>query len=433
MTGSQFRNISPRGDPSSEEDEGVKTVEYFYMDASASLLQRRPNSPSPEFQLRVRKQSKSQRPASANGLTSKMVTKVTKLITLMANLSICSAACLSSEIHRIQSPRHQLFYSPPYAPPSIHNAPRLLVIGDVHGMRHELEELLEKAEYSPTRGDRVILAGDLINKGPDSTGVLELAMQINATAVRGNHEDRVLRAWAGAEVARTLAEANGEDGDAAVSDYESRLNANELEALRTAWTLTPEQRAWSAALPLTLRLGDLPGLGEAAVVHAGMAPGVAVEEQDPWAMYTVRSVLRMDENGGFVSDKEGAAFEQALRTKLRDMRPGTEPSDERIAAEREKALEIHAGRTGGSFVPTDTNDGQWWVEVWNEVQKAKPEGETLTLFYGHDSRRGINIWDYSFGLDSRCVDGGKLTALVLEPDESSVCGSSLNPANQQNQ
>ncbi|KAL2760026.1 hypothetical protein ACRALDRAFT_1067319 [Sodiomyces alcalophilus JCM 7366] len=342
----------------------------------------------------------------------------------MATLPTGNAACLSREIHRIQNPTRQAFYSPPYAPPSTPDAaPRLLIIGDVHGMRAKLEELLDKADYSPSRGDRVILAGDLINKGPDSAGVLHLAMQLNATGVRGNHEDRVLRTWAGAEAARTLADANGEDADAAVAEYEGRLSGNERDALQTARTLTPEQRAWSAALPVTLRLGDLPGLGEAAVVHAGMVPGVAIDEQDPWAMYNVRSLLRIDEDGEFASEEEGAAFDKAIRTKLRDTTPGMEePSDDRIAAVRREMLELYGGRAGGGFVPTDTNDGQWWVEVWNEVQRANPEGETLALFYGHDSKRGINIRDYSFGLDSRCVDGGKLTALVLGPDDSSSCG-----------
>lgn len=359
-----------------------------------------------------------------------MVTKHVALTAMlaMANLSTTTnAACLSSEIHRIQNPTHQLVYSPPYVPPptSTRNPPRLLIVGDVHGMRDKLGELLQKADFSPSRGDRLILAGDLINKGPDSTGVLDLAMRLNATAVRGNHEDRVLRAWAGAQAARALAEANGSDPDAAVAAYEARLSSNERQALRTARSLTPEQRAWSAALPLTLRLGDLPGLGEAAVVHAGMVPGVAVEEQDPWAMYNVRSLLRIDEHGEFATEAEGDAFDEAVRTKLGDMNPGTEPSDDQIAAESMKTLELYSGRAGGGgFVPTDTNDGQWWVEVWNEVQKAKPEGERLVLFYGHDSKRGINIRDYSFGLDSRCVDGGQLTALVLEPDDS-VCGPSV--------
>lgn len=340
---------------------------------------------------------------------------IATLAVLLASLSLSLAMCPSTEIRRIQNPVHEADYSPPYSPPGVEDAPRLLIIGDVHGMLAELEALLEKAEYSAGRGDRVIFAGDMINKGPESAGVLELGMRINASSVRGNHEDRVLRTWAGAEIARTLAEAEGASGDEAVSEYEGSLSSDGLDALETARTLSPEQRAWAAAFPLVLRLGDLPGLGESAVVHAGMAPGLKMEDQDPWALYNVRTLLRLDENGELSNDTHGTSLEEMVVTKLKDMTPGTEPSSDEVAKEKKKALGLYSGADGG-FVPTDTNDGQWWVEVWNEVEKEKPADETLTLFYGHDSKRGINIRDYSFGLDSRCVNGGKLTAMVLEPE-----------------
>lgn len=340
---------------------------------------------------------------------------IATLVLLVASLSLSIAMCPSTEIRRIQNPMHQVTYSPPYSPAWGEEAPRLLIIGDVHGMLTELETLLEKAQYSTERGDRVIFAGDMINKGPESAGVLELGMRINASSVRGNHEDRVLRTWAGAEIARTLAEAEGANGADAVSEYKGSLSSDELDALETARTLSPEQRAWAASFPLVLRLGDLPGLGESAVVHAGMAPGLDIEDQDPWALYNVRTLLRLDKNGEFTNKTHETSFEEMVVTKLKDMSPGAEPSSQDINEEKKTALELYGSADGG-FVPTDTNDGQWWVDVWNEVENEKPVDETLALFYGHDSKRGINIRDYSFGLDSRCVDGGKLTALVLTPD-----------------
>ena len=340
---------------------------------------------------------------------------IATLVLLIASLSLSIAMCPSTEIRRIQNPVHQVTYSPSYSPPWGENAPRLLIIGDVHGMLAELEALLKKANYSAERGDRVIFAGDMINKGPQSAGVLELGMRINASSVRGNHEDRVLRTWAGAEIARTLAEAEGANEDDAISEYEDSLSSDELHALETARTLSTEQRVWAASFPLILRLGNLPGLGESAVVHAGMAPGLNTEHEDPWALYNVRTLLHLNGSGKFSNDTHERSFEEAVVTKLKDTTPGTEPSPNETAEEKKKTLELYSGADGG-FVPTDTNDGQWWVEIWNEVEKEKPANETLTLFYGHDSKRGINIRDYSFGLDSRCVNGGKLTALVLEPD-----------------
>jgi len=39
---------------------------------------------------------------------------------------------------------------------------------------------------------------------------------------------------------------------------------------------------------------------------------------------------------------------------------------------------------------------------------------TMTVIYGHDSKTGLAISDYTKGLDSGCVKGEKLTALVIE-------------------
>ncbi|WP_238434756.1 MULTISPECIES: polynucleotide kinase-phosphatase [unclassified Frankia] len=91
------------------------------------------------------------------------------------------------------------------------------VIGDVHGCRAELEGLLAKLGYELSRDDagrpagashpegrRVIYVGDLVDRGPDTPGVLRLAMGMvadgTAFAVRGNHEDKLVRALAGKKV-----------------------------------------------------------------------------------------------------------------------------------------------------------------------------------------------------------------------------------------
>lgn len=78
------------------------------------------------------------------------------------------------------------------------------VIGDVHGCRVELETLLVELGYSIARdhegratgahhpGRKVIFVGDLVDRGPDSPGVLRLAMGMvaagDARCVSGNHE-----------------------------------------------------------------------------------------------------------------------------------------------------------------------------------------------------------------------------------------------------
>jgi protein phosphatase len=91
------------------------------------------------------------------------------------------------------------------------------VIGDVHGCLPELATLLEKLGYSLTRDDsgravgaahpagrRAVFLGDLVDRGPDSPGVLRLVMGMvaagTALAVPGNHEDKLLRALRGRKV-----------------------------------------------------------------------------------------------------------------------------------------------------------------------------------------------------------------------------------------
>lgn len=68
---------------------------------------------------------------------------------------------------------------------------KTLVVGDVHGCLEELLALLKRAEYREGT-DKLVLVGDLIDRGPDSVGVLRFIQEIGAICVRGNHEDNHL-------------------------------------------------------------------------------------------------------------------------------------------------------------------------------------------------------------------------------------------------
>ncbi|MDN5750736.1 MAG: polynucleotide kinase-phosphatase, partial [Pseudonocardia sp.] len=91
------------------------------------------------------------------------------------------------------------------------------VVGDVHGCRVELEELLGALGYLLARdehgrpvgarhpeGRRVVFVGDLVDRGPDTPGVLRLAMGMvaggDALCVCGNHEQKLVRALDGRKV-----------------------------------------------------------------------------------------------------------------------------------------------------------------------------------------------------------------------------------------
>jgi hypothetical protein len=191
------------------------------------------------------------------------------VLTIVANPPVRTAASLPDQINLIRNPTHHAVYSPPYSPKATRDAARLVFIGDVHGMLDELKKLLEKADYTPSRGDRVVFVGDLINKGPESAGVVQYAMDINASSVRGNHEDKVLRVWASAQEARWSAETRGQDGEKAYKAFRKSLGSGKKDALKVAESLTCEQRVWLAAAPVALLFGWLPPFGDVAVVHGG--------------------------------------------------------------------------------------------------------------------------------------------------------------------
>ncbi|MDF9827880.1 serine/threonine protein phosphatase 1 [Ereboglobus sp. PH5-10] len=67
---------------------------------------------------------------------------------------------------------------------------RIIAIGDIHGCHQEFSDLL--ALLNLAKDDRLILLGDLVNRGPDSCKVIDLARQHHATALLGNHELRLL-------------------------------------------------------------------------------------------------------------------------------------------------------------------------------------------------------------------------------------------------
>lgn len=70
--------------------------------------------------------------------------------------------------------------------------PRNIAIGDVHGCASEFEALLKSLDLKTT--DRIIQVGDLINRGPDSHDVIELAQKYKVEVILGNHELRLIRA-----------------------------------------------------------------------------------------------------------------------------------------------------------------------------------------------------------------------------------------------
>ena len=86
------------------------------------------------------------------------------------------------------------------------------IIGDVHGCLDELKELLTTLGWSLSpilrhpEGRKLVFVGDLVDRGPDSVGVLKLAMAASASGdaliVPGNHDMKLARALRGRDVSR---------------------------------------------------------------------------------------------------------------------------------------------------------------------------------------------------------------------------------------
>lgn len=137
---------------------------------------------------------------------------------------------------------------------------RKIFIGDVHGCRDELVELLDR--LSPTSDDGVILLGDLIDRGPDPKGVVRLVRDLGYWCILGNHEEKALR------FLRHEARREREPG------YKNPMKAVP-EPRRSEWlSLDGEERAYLAHCPPFLDV-----LTDWYAVHGGFVPGLHPYDQ----------------------------------------------------------------------------------------------------------------------------------------------------------
>lgn len=223
---------------------------------------------------------------------------------------------------------------------------RTILIGDIHGCAAEFRSLVGKLDLNTS--DKIVLLGDLIDKGPSPAEVVAFAREIGATTILGNHEEKALR-WLKHEAKR---KATGKNNPMNVSaehaEQWSSLSADDVSYLESA--------------PWFKDLGN-----NFLAVHGGLTPGVPLDQQKP------NNVLRL----------------------------------RYVTAE-------------GKFAGLDANlNKPAGVDEW----QARYDGPN-SLVVGHavhslDQPRidtfedGREIWN----IDTGCVHGGHLTALVLETKE----------------
>ena len=135
---------------------------------------------------------------------------------------------------------------------------RIIAIGDIHGCYQEFADLLERVALE--KDDQLILLGDLVNRGPDSNKVIDLAKANRALCLLGNHELRLLNFRNSGDTA-ILKETD-------VATYEK---------------LRPDDWTYLAAMPLTHYIEEL----NTVFVHGGFLPN------EPWQKQPAHVVTRI--------------------------------------------------------------------------------------------------------------------------------------------
>lgn len=216
---------------------------------------------------------------------------------------------------------------------------RTIVVGDVHGCKDELERLLELVRYDER--DAIFFLGDLLSRGPDPVGVLSIARQTGARGVRGNHDDDLLK-WYQAQKA-------GED-DGHLGKRKRKI-ADQLSS--ADWAVLESLDLWI----------DLPA-HELRLVHAGIVPGLPIEQQPIEALLSMRY-----------------------------LGPHNEPIE----------------KMGGGYGEVVEKDG---IVLWGRRYTGPPH-----VVFGHNAQLEPQLHPWATGIDTGVVYGERLTAMVLEPGQ----------------
>lgn len=156
---------------------------------------------------------------------------------------------------------------------------KTFIVGDIHGCLALLQRLIRSIPWRP-EVDRLIFLGDYVDRGADSRGVVEAVMEISRTSERvdclmGNHEKILLDFVEGRDVSTFFL--NG--GTSTLNSYRTAQ-----PGLRPV--LIPEDHlAFLRSLKTWVELDDY------YVVHAGLRPGIQLENQSQEDMLWIRDAF----------------------------------------------------------------------------------------------------------------------------------------------
>jgi bis(5'-nucleosyl)-tetraphosphatase (symmetrical) len=251
-------------------------------------------------------------------------------------------------------------------------------IGDIQGCFDEFLALLDKIKYSPAQ-DRLILLGDLVNRGPKSLAMLRWAydMRHKLRLILGNHDLHLIAVHAGLAKQKQL------------DTIDDILRAPDADELLT----------WLRQQPLVIEDGRY------VFVHAGLPP-------------TWQSVDAVACSAEIQRVLSGPAYRDFLSHMY-----GNEPDRWDAALSGWDRLRFIVNACTRMRVLTQ--DGRLDLKYKGELADA-PDGRaawfdlpnvrdgTQTVVCGHWSALGLHRQPGVIALDTGCVWGGALTALRLE-------------------
>jgi bis(5'-nucleosyl)-tetraphosphatase (symmetrical) len=254
----------------------------------------------------------------------------------------------------------------------------LYMIGDVQGCDQALGNLLERIDFSPSR-DSLVLLGDLVNRGPDSAGVLRRVRKLGASArsLLGNHDLHLLGVAHGA---RKAGRKDTLDDVLAAPDREAMLD-------------------WLRHQHMALH--EIVGGRDLLMVHAGVLPQWNVAQAMALAE-EVETVLRGPELGEFVRGMYGnepARWDDALvgHARLRAIVNGLT----RLRYCTADGLMDFDAKDGAAEPPRG-------FMRWFDVPGRRAANATVA--FGHWSTLGWKTRRDVVSTDTGCVWGGCLSA-----------------------
>ena len=184
---------------------------------------------------------------------------------------------------------------------------RAYAVGDIHGRVDLLEHLLAKIhadlQHRPAPKTLLVFVGDLVDRGPSSAQVIERLRCYRRDGVRpvfllGNHEEVLLRIIAGdSSVVESWLKFGGlqclQSYGVTLASIRGRSAEQVVEIVRAS--VPPEHVEFLESFADSCRFGDY------LFVHAGIRPGVEVDQQSQADLRWIREPFLFDERDhGFV-------------------------------------------------------------------------------------------------------------------------------------